>query len=204
MIIIDDYDQLSDEWFQARLGNPGASNFSKIITTKGEPSKQADDYMYQLAGELVSKQAESSFSTPWMERGTQLESEARDLYSLVNGVDVLLQCALVYYDERKDRHCSPDGLVSDHGLEIKCPMAKTHVKYLLNGSKLPTEYFQQVQGSMYICGFDSWDFVSYSPGLPMFQLTVERDEKFCRKLDAVLDEFCGKLADVVAKLKAMQ
>ena len=54
MIIVDQFPQLSEEWFNARLGNPGASNFNKIVTTKGEPSKQAQDYMYQLAGELVS------------------------------------------------------------------------------------------------------------------------------------------------------
>jgi len=202
MIVIDNIDQLSDEWFQLRLGNPGASNFSKIVTTKGEPSKQAQDYMYQLAGELVAQQAEISFVTPWMERGTQLEEEARSLYALVNNCAVE-RVGLIYYDERKDRHASPDGLMDYKGLEIKCPMVKTHVKYLLDG-KLPTEYFQQVQGSMYITGYKVWDFVSYSPGLPMFQITVERDEKFCKKLDAALDEFCGKLSEVVERLKAMQ
>ena len=89
------------------------------------------------------------------------------------------------------------------GLRLNAPMQKTHVRYLLDG-KLPTDYFQQVQGSMYICGFKFWDFISYSPGLPLFQITVERDEQFCRKLDAALDEFCAKLSEIVNKIKAMQ
>jgi hypothetical protein len=207
-MIVLDCPQLSEEWFAARLGNPGASNFSKIVTTKGDPSKQQQDYMYQLAGELVSRQAEVNFASPWMERGTQLEQEARDLYSLVNNTDVE-QCGLVYFDDRKDRHCSPDGLLSNpgagyiRGVEIKCPMQKTHVSYLVNGG-LPSDYFQQVQGSLYICGFDTWDFVSYSPGLPLFQVTVERDEAFCRKLHGALDDFVARLFLTVEKIKAMQ
>ena len=47
-----------------------------------------------------------------------------DLYSLVNDVEVE-QVGLIYYDERKDRHASPDGIMDYKGLEIKCPMQKT-------------------------------------------------------------------------------
>jgi hypothetical protein len=172
------------------------------VTTAGEPSKQATEYLYQLAGEFVAKQAEVSFSTPWMERGTQLESEARKLYELVTGEEVK-QCGLVYLDHRRDRHASPDGMMENKGLEIKCPKVNTHVGYLLSG-KLPTAYFQQVQGGMYITGFPEWSFISYFPGLPMFKITVERNEAFIEKLHNALEEFCGKLSETINKLRAMQ
>lgn len=201
-MIVLDCPQLSEEWFAARLGNPGASNFAKIVTAKGDPSKQQQDYLYQLAGELVSRQAEVNFSSPWMERGTQLEQEARDLFSLVYELEIK-QVGLVYYDERMDRHCSPDGIMDDSGLELKAPMQKTHVSYLVN-EKLPTDYFQQVQGSMYITGFSTWHFVSYSPGLPLFHVLVERDEAFCRKLHGALDDFVARLFLTVEKIRAMQ
>ena len=192
MIVEWDCEQLSEKWFQLRLGNPGASSFDKIVTTAGEPSKQATEYLYQLAGEHVAKQAEVSFATPWMERGTQLEGEARKLYELVTGEEVK-QCGLVYLDERRDRHASPDGMMENKGLEIKCPKVNTHVGYLLSG-KLPTAYFQQVQGGMYVTGFREWDFISYYPGLPMFKITAVRDEPFIEKLHYELEVFCYKLS----------
>jgi len=86
------------------------------------------------------------------------------------------------------------------GLEIKCPMLKTHLKYFLD-KKLPTEYFCQVQGSMYITGFDTWDFMSYFPGLKPFIITVERNEGFISKLDEALDEFCYNLAIMIRRIK---
>jgi hypothetical protein len=88
------------------------------------------------------------------------------------------------------------------GLEIKCPMLKTHMKYLING-KLPTEYFCQVQGSLYITGFETWDFMSYYPGLKPFLITVKRDEKFIEKLDKALDEFCFEIVKTIKKIKGV-
>ena len=47
--------------------------------------------------------------------------------------------------------------------EIKCPTPKTHVLWL--DGILPTEYRQQVHGSMAITGLNTWHFWSFYPGL---------------------------------------
>ena len=52
-MIIVEHEQNSPEWFAARTGIVTASNLSKIITTKGEPSKSAKEYMYTLACERI-------------------------------------------------------------------------------------------------------------------------------------------------------
>ena len=168
--------QGTPEWFQARCGIPSASNFDKIITTKSEPSKQAEKYLYKLAGERVSKTIEESYQNGAMLRGTEMEDEARKLYELVtdNVVEKVGFC--VTDDDRAG--CSPDGLIgTDGGMEIKCPNMATHVGYLIDG-KLPTDYFQQVQGGLYVTGRKWWDFVSYFPAIKPFIIRVERDEKF--------------------------
>jgi hypothetical protein len=95
--------------------------------------------------------------------------------------------------------CSPDGLLSDAGFEQKNPMLKTHVKYLLAGT-LPTEYFQQVHGSMWVCGFDSWWFMSNYPGMPPLILEVRCDEKWLVKLDSVMKEFLDELDHIHAEI----
>ena len=199
MIIRDDIIQGTSEWFVEHAGKPGASTFDKIITTKGGPSKQADNYALELAGKHLLGTMEQGYGSFAMQQGLDREAEARQYYEFTNGVEVQ-QVGMIYKDERQDRLCSPDGLMGKKGLEIKCPMLKTHMKYLVK-KKMPVEYFTQVQGSLYITGFETWDFLSYFPGLDSFLITVERDEPFIEKLDKALDEFCMKIAMIVRRLK---
>ena len=199
MIIVDEFKQRSPEWHRTRAKIPTASEFKKIITTKGEPSKSRFDYMYQLAGESIA--GTSDTYTSWaMQQGIDREDEARRFYEMVTGVNIQ-QVAFVYRNKNKDVGCSPDGLLHKSGVEIKCPLIKTHVRYLLNNKKLPTEYFQQVHGSMWICDTKHWVFMSYYPGLPPFILEVKRDYKFTDKLEKEIETFNQELEIVYTKLK---
>ena len=200
-MIVVDIPQMSEEWFSEKAGRPGSSSFSKIITTKGEPSKQAQDYIYQLAGEAIVGRCEEGYTNWAMQEGVIREAESRELFEIIHGP--VRQVGVVYKDENKAFLCSPDGLKEDSGLELKNPLLKTHVKYLLSG-KLPIEYFQQVQGSMYVTDFTHWYFMSYYPGMLPFILKVERDEKFISKLAEELERFCYDLAVTIRKLKEMK
>ena len=135
------------------------------------------------------------FQTPWMERGTEMEEEARNWYVFESGREVE-QVGFVMGD---GAGCSPDGLCEDRGIEVKCPKPATHVGYLLKG-KLPTTYIPQVQGSMWVCELDQWDFISYCPGLPPLLVTVERDAGYIQSLADRVNWFNEKLADKRAKL----
>ena len=124
--------------------------------------------------------------------------------------DIVRQVGFVFKDEDRLVGCSPDALIYDlddtdllnpvTGLEIKCPKMKTHVAQLLNGG-LPAEKFQQVQGSMWVCGFHSWEFISYHPGMAEFRLTVRRDYKFTVALDSEMIMFLDELDEVYNQLK---
>ena len=202
MIIIDDFDQLSEQWFQERLGNPGASNFDRIVTNvKGEPSKKATDYMYELAAETLSGFSQESHTSKWMQRGNDLEQEARDFFEFRMDMSVR-QVALIYPDEKKMYHCSPDGLTEDGGgLELKCPKPKTHIKYLLENKFPATEYNAQVQGSLLVSGLSHWYFCSYAPGLNPFIVRITPDEKYIQKLQTQIEKFCADLSNIIRKLK---
>ena len=193
-MIIENFEQGSPEWFAARVGIPSASVFDKLITSKGALTTSRQKLIYKLAGEKVLGEKEEGYSNGAMQRGIELEPEARSLFELITGKEVK-EVGLCYYDERKDRSCSPDGLVGDkQGLEIKCPSLAVHVEYLLS-NKLPTAYFQQVQGSMYITGLDQWHFFSYYPGIKPFHIIVERDEIWIAKLGKMLDNFVAELEE---------
>ena len=199
MIIIDNIEQLSEQWFKLRAGNPGASSFDKIVTSKGAPSTQYKKYLYQLVGESILGDKIETYTNAAMQRGTELEPEARELFEMINDIEVK-QVGLCFPNEERKYHASLDGLLDDSGLEIKCPLIQTHIGYLL-GNKLPTEYIQQVQGSMLVTGFNSYWFMSYYPGIKPFIIKVERDEKFIEKLRVALDDFCMELVMLVKKLK---
>ena len=69
MIIIDDIEQGSDVWHLARIGNPGASSFSQIVTTTGAPSKSATKYCYELAAEIIKGEKAESYTNASMGEG---------------------------------------------------------------------------------------------------------------------------------------
>jgi len=194
-------DQGSDEWFAAKVGIPGASSFHKIVTSKGEPSKQVRDYAYTLAGERITGQKAETYTNDAMQRGIEMEEEARNLFEFLTGHEVR-QTGVVFCDEAKRYLCSPDGLIDSEqsGLEIKCPKMHTHIGYLLAG-RVPTDYIAQVQGSMFITSFQTWHFMSYYPGLPPLHIVVERDDEFIRRLSAELEKFCALVDDTVKKLQ---
>jgi len=193
--------QNTDKWFAVRCGVPSASNFEKIVTTKGEPSKQAQKYMWQLAGEAITETKEETYQNSAMLRGVELESEARSFYELVKDVQVE-QVGFCIHDVGFG--CSPDGMVGNDGLiEIKCPSLAVAVGYLLDGVA-PIDYFQQLQGQLLVTGRKWCDFISYYPGLPPLIVRVEPDKEFIEKLHNELKLFCKNLNQTITKLKEMK
>lgn len=197
-MIILPHEQGTPEWLASRIGLPSASKFSDIITTKGEPSKSRIKYMHQLAGERVTKAKEETYQSAAMSRGILMEGEARRLFEMVKDIDVQ-QVGLCLEDNRR-WGCSPDGLtLEDGGLEIKCPSMAVHVSYLL-GNKLPTDYFQQVQGSLFVTGREYWWFMSYYPGIKPLFVKVEPDLKFHAALQLELELFSDELSEIVGRI----
>lgn len=190
--------QNSPEWYLARCGVPSASNFDKIVTTKGEPSKQRTKYLWQLAGERITKKPEESYQNASMLRGNEMQSEAKSLYEIIN--DVTVQEVGFCLDDSNKYGSSPDGLIGeDGGLELKCPQMATHVGYLLDNT-VPTDYIQQVQGNLLVTGRKWWDFKSYYPGIKPLIIRVYPDEKFLKLLKSELIMFCEELETVVKKI----
>jgi putative phage-type endonuclease len=199
-MIIENVIQGTPEWLKERCGIPTASNFDTIITTKGEPSKSRTKYMYQLAAERITGVKEETYQNGIMQRGIEMEAEARCMYELITG-NTVEQVGVCYPDEKKLCGCSPDGLIDKDGaIEIKCPTSAVHVGYLLEGV-LPMTYFQQLQGQLFVTGRKWVDFFSYYPGLKPLLIKVLPDEKFIKALRVELELFCGELDEITKKLR---
>ena len=185
-------DQGTPEWFEARLGKATASNFSRIITAKtGKLSAQVDDYIAEMIAEESGDAPPAWGGNEHTERGHELEPVARHWYEFDH--DVTVDQVGMIVDDSGVIAASPDGLIGDDGgLEIKCPMGKTHVKYLIRG-ELPDEYKAQVHGNLLVSGREWWDFLSYHPKYKPLLLRVYADD-WTQKLAAALDEFRDRLA----------
>lgn len=186
------------EWFSAKCGVPSASNFDKIVTAAGKPSKQCQKYLYRLAGETITGVPEETYQSPAMLRGVEIEASAREMYQFVTGREVK-EVGFCIADDGYG--CSPDGLVGDDGLiEIKCPIMSTHISYLL-ANALPVEYKQQLQGQLLVTGRKWCDFVSYYPGLKPLIIRTMRDEAFLKALQIELEVFVNGLKDLIKKIR---
>jgi len=199
-MIIVNCEQGTEKWFKARCGIPSASNFDKIVDTKGNPSKQRLPYAYRVAGERVTGKQEETYQNSAMKRGTEMESEARQLYEMMNGVEVE-QVGFCKTEGKAVYGASPDGLILEDGeIEIKCPLLATHVSYLLKSEK-PSKYFQQVQGQLLVTGRKWCDFMSYYPGMKPLIVRVLPDKEFIKKLKVELELFCKEVDDIVEEIK---
>ncbi len=189
--------QNSPEWLQARLGLPTASAFSKILA-KGE-GKTRHSYMMQLAAEIITGQPSESFSNEHTERGHEQEPEARDDYAFQTG----LSPEIVGFVRDGRKGCSPDALIGeDGGAEIKTRLPHLQADLLCKG-EVPTTHKAQIQGNMWVCRRQWWDFVSFCPRMPLFVQRVTRDEIYIQKLATEVDLFVRELDAAVAKIRGL-
>lgn len=190
-------EQGTPEWFQARLGIPTASEFSTILA-KGQGKTRAA-YMRKLAGEIITNQPSESYSNGHMDRGKEMESEARAAYEFLTD-NAVEEVGFIRTDAAG---CSPDGLIGDDGgVEIKTKLPHLLIECLERGT-LPPEHRAQVQGCLWITGRAWWDFVAYWPSMPIFTCRVEPDADYIAKLAEEVSAFNSELADLVARIKGM-
>lgn len=195
--------QYTDAWWRARRGIPTASDFSDIITAaKAELSASASKYICQLIADLSDERygRHEDYVSAAMKNGTQMEPEARAWYCFERNSEVQQVGFCIADDGRAG--CSPDALVGDDGgLELKSPLPKTHIGYLLAGV-LPDAYKQQVHACMAITERKWWDFASYVPGFPPFLIRVEWSEYTDKLVDA-MEKFHAAYAVAFGRMKAM-
>jgi exodeoxyribonuclease (lambda-induced) len=196
---IHNHEQGTDEWFAARLGKITASQLDKLITRTGKPSAQVDDLINQAVAELLTGERHEIYQTEAMLRGKALEDQALEFFNFTHGYNFE---KVGFIDTEKGYGCSPDGIDTraSLGLELKVPLAHTHVGYLVSGV-LPDKYWQQVQGSLAMTGLERWVFGSYHPQMPCLCIVVERDWDYCKKLRELLESTAAEIQTRYNKIK---
>lgn len=191
--------QGSAEWFSCRAGIPTASEFATVMASgrDGGASKTRRTYMLKLAGEIITGQPSEGYSNAHMERGHEMEPEARDLYAFTRRADP----QIVGFIRNGAKGASPDSLIGDIGmLEIKTKLPHLHIDCLLR-DEFPAEHKAQCQGALWVAEREWIDIAVYWPGLPLFVKRATRDEEYIAKLSDAVDQFNAELAEVVERVR---
>ena len=197
-------EQGTEAWHQLRLGKITASRIADVIAQikSGEAASRAD-YRIELVCERLTGKPTEGFTNAHMERGIELEPYARAWYEVERG-EFVKQVPFIDHPTIKNAGASPDGIVGEGLIEIKCPMTKTHIKYLLE-DRVPAKYMPQMAWQM-ACTHAKWvDFVSYCPELPadmqMFIKRYERDDAYIAELTTKVAEFDQEVEQMIARLR---
>lgn len=197
-----DVEQGDDKWDYLRMGIPTSSNFHKILTPLGKPSKQWEAYAHHLIAERYCNRPINSYTSPAMENGKMIEQDAAEDYELEFNLETK-KVGFVTTDDGQVG-CSPDRLVGEDGLlEIKCPLPGTQIGYLLTG-KIDQEYFPQLQGQLFVTGRQWVDIRGFNPELPRSTIRVKRDEAYIACLEEQLFQFNFYLRECMKKIAEMQ
>lgn len=167
-VTILDMPQRSPEWFAARLGRVTGSTVNDMLATvkTGEAAARRNLRVRLVLERLTGQSAEDPYTTNGdMERGRELEPDARALYEAQTG-NLLLTPGFYSHNELL-AGCSPDGVTLDGTgvVSFKCPRAANHLEFI-RARAIPADYARQVLHETWLIGPEWADVVSYCPQFP--------------------------------------
>jgi putative phage-type endonuclease len=200
-------EQRTEEWFAARLGKVTASRVADVLAKiKSGESASRKNYKMELVVQRLTNKVGESFTNAAMEWGTEQEPFARMAYEAHTGTFVK-EDGFVDHPTIEGFGCSPDGIVGEGLIEIKCPNTANHIETVLE-NKAPSKYIPQMQCQMACTGAKWCDFVSFDPRVPedlqLFVVRVERDQEYIDSMEVEVKQFLSEVLDLFNQLKARQ
>ena len=200
-------EQRTEEWFAARLGKVTASRVADVLAKiKSGESASRKNYKMELVVQRLTGKAGESFTNAAMEWGTEQEPFARMAYEAHTSTFVKEE-GFVDHPTIEGFGCSPDGIVGEGLIEIKCPNTANHIETVLE-NKAPSKYIPQMQCQMACTGAKWCDFVSFDPRVPedlqLFVVRVERDQEYIDSMEVEVKQFLSEVLDLFNQLKARQ
>lgn len=197
------------DWLRQRAGCFTASRAADLMakTQRGWGASRGN-LLTLLAVERLTGEPVSTYQNAAMQRGIDMEAEARDAYSFAYGVAVE-EAGFVRHATLPNTGCSPDGCVGDVGLvEIKCPSnMEKHLDALRTGSHA-VEYRWQLQHQLLVTGRAWVDAASYDPrfpdGLQLAVKRVHRDEEAIAELSAAIVAADAEVDSMVNELNQLK
>lgn len=162
-------EQGTPEWHKARAGKITGTRLANVF--KSDNLTLIDE----LIAEIVTGTTEEGVTTKAMQNGKDTEPIVRLIYQEVKGINIeeVGFCLAEWNDYLA---LSPDGFTFDRlgAIEIKCPIPKTHVKYIRQ-NQIPNEYKYQVYNYFLVNTELEWlDFISYCEAFTERPMWIKR------------------------------
>lgn len=178
-------DQRTPEWYQDRSGKFTGSRFVDLLA---KPKKAYHDLIDQVVIErLTGDHLDNSMDSFALKWGREVEPFARQAYEFETG-DTVEMCGFINHKTLPFVGVSPDGRVGkDGGTEFKCPKdQKIHLNRFDKGMD-EAEFMPQVQGCIWVCEREWWDWVSFDPRMPQhlqfYRQRIYRDDTYIANLE---------------------
>lgn len=191
---------------EAKAAKARASGKTVELVTieRGERSQSFYTLRNKIATEIIiGKSTESGYTSRDMQLGKEREPLAVMAWEALTG-DLVSTTGGVFHERLPYVRCSPDGLASDRGLEVKCVKPETHSETIAAGA-VPDEHLGQIHAGMWICKKPKWDFVSFCPEFPpelqLFVRTVEIDYSIQREMEIGCRELWAEVQLWVEKIR---
>jgi hypothetical protein len=170
-----------EDWIKFRRGMFTASEVNRLLAEPklradkevGNLSEGAKTYVRERVAILLAPEEIQHYNSN-MERGNELEKNAAKAYGQMIGktfkdddfVYTSENGHIFFTDEQYNAGGTPDILLPEAIVEIKCPLSKTHLEYMMirtpEGLKSAVpQYYSQMQMNMWLCNKPSGIFVSY-------------------------------------------
>ncbi len=171
--------QGSDEWKAKRRECITSSDASVLMEV--HPRGKTALQLYN-----DKKNGEETLINSAMQRGMDLEDDARDWYTVERAMTF---CPQVIFSKTNPCFMSSlDGISADGKeiIEIKCPGEKNHA--LISSGNIPKYYYSQCQWHLLVTGFTSITLISYD-GFDGVWKEIKRDEEYISLLQERAEEF---------------
>ena len=185
-------EQGSDEWHDLRRGMVTASTIGTLITPKTVKVSKAQTgktKLLEIAAERITQRSEEPITSRDIERGYFYEPIARDEYAKHYDVEIV-EIGFIVRRLKNDHLIgfSPDGQIkgAPRGIEIKSRKQRVQVNTIL-ADAIPDDNVAQLQCGLFVTGWDSIDYVSYSTGMPLYTKTVYPDERWQKAIPEALE-----------------
>ncbi len=173
---VDELEQGSDAWRVWREQGVGGSEVAAIMGAS--PWETVETVWQRKTGRIPPVEVNAA-----MQRGMDLEPEARALLEWDRGIRFPPRCA--YVQEQPFLRVSLDGWNNGTVAEFKVPGKTTHRKVMAKGGSVPKHYWPQVQYQLAVTNAHTCLFCSYNEefGKDAFIIVeVQRDEAYIAKM----------------------
>jgi len=192
-MILHEVEQNTEAWDDLRSGKLTASIAKKLVTPTGKRSTQYKGEIARIIAERMGLQEPEEIKpTWWMQRGTNLEHEARAWFEVETDLTVRTDIGFIESDDHLVG-ASPDGIIMTDTcrpytpLELKVPKPSTHISWYLDGV-VPKEHIGQVHYQIALCEAAHGYFCSYNPNTPPLILRVDRGP-YTETMEKAIEEY---------------